>query len=157
MYKTIPKLTLNVITVQDVLNWLLPALGILASFILIWYLWRYIRNSNRAGRMSEFNEKTFQKLVEKGDHEHPICADCKISMRVEIRYKGFMKDSGDFLISRETADSILQSLVDGKRISEQDRENILRYFNDHDDITEKLFKRYKCPNCSRIIVLPYDN
>ena len=153
-----PVLSINAVTAQEVLNWVLPAVGILITLVVIWYVWRYLRNSNRAGRISDFDERTFKKLVEVDDSvtdHHAICSDCKIPMRVEIKYKDFMKDTGDFLINRDTAIHSLKSLLEGERISQEDYDSVLVFFNKHPKIQEQLFKRYKCPNCEKTVVLPY--
>ena len=76
-------------------------------------------------------------------------------MRTEIRYKDFMKDQGEFLINRDTAEPTLLSLVKGERISQEDKENILQFFDENPNVHEQLFRRYKCPNCSKVVVLPY--
>ncbi|NHJ04587.1 MAG: hypothetical protein EAX90_07175 [Candidatus Heimdallarchaeota archaeon] len=150
-------LTVNDISAESILNWVLPAVGTVLAVALIIYLWRYLKKSNEVGRISEFDERTFKKLiVEKGADEFiPICEKCKMPMRVEIHYKDFMKDQGEFLISRETAKKELQSLVDGDRILEEDMSNILEFFNDNPKIKQQLFKRYKCSNCSAMKVFPY--
>ncbi|MBN1330575.1 MAG: hypothetical protein JXA54_13960 [Candidatus Heimdallarchaeota archaeon] len=153
-----PKLfTINEITTQTVLNWLLPALGIIAGIFVIWFVWRYLRHSNEAGRISEFNERTFKKLIsdEVEQEHHPVCEKCKMLMRVEIRYKDFMKDQGDFLIHRDTAEHTLESLVNSGRITKNDMKTILQFFIDNPKINEQTFKRYRCVNCNKIEVLPY--
>jgi len=152
----IPLLSINAITAQEVLNWVLPAVGIVITLIVLWYVWRYLRNANRAGRSSDFDERTFKKLVEvESSEDSQVCSECKIPMRVEIHYKDFMKDTGDFLLNRETAIHSVKSLLEGNRISQGDYDSILTFFNEHPDIKEQLFKRYKCPNCEKTIVLPY--
>ena len=157
MIDKINNLTLNEISAESILNWVLPTVGTVLAIALIIYLWRYIKKSNEAGRISEFDERTFKKLVEeKGTEEtHPFCNECKMPMRVEIHYKDFMKDQGEFLISRETAEKELQSLLDGKRISQEDKEAIINFFEENPEINQQLFKRYKCTNCSKMVVLPY--
>lgn len=148
---------LNDFTAQTVLNWVLPAVGSVIAIALIIYLWRYLRKSNEVGRISEFDEKTFKKLiVDKEESEQlPVCNECKMPMRVEIRYKDFMKDQGDFLIDRKTAKNSLQSLVDTERISQEDMDSILEFFDENPEINQQLFKRYKCPSCKKVEVLPY--
>ena len=156
--RKIPVLSVNAATAQDVLNWVLPAVGIVITLVVIWYVWRYLRNANRAGRISEFDERTFKKLVEVDESSidgHPICAECKIPMRVEIKYKDFMKDTGDFLLNRDTVIHSLKTLCEGERITQEDYDSILLFFNEHPDVQEQLFKRYKCPNCDKTVVLPY--
>jgi len=157
--REIPLLSTNAVTAQEVLNWVLPAVGIVITLIVLWYVWRYLRNSNRAGRISDFDERAFKKLVEvdSSDDSHQVCSECKIPMRFEIRYKDYMKDTGDFLLNRDTAIHSLKSLVDGERISQEDYDAILVFFNDHPDVQEQLFKRFKCPNCDKIVVLSYEN
>lgn len=142
------------ITAQNVLNWLLPAIGTVAAIALLIYLWRYTRKQNQAGRISDFNERTFKKLIKEGE-QLGFCEDCKIPMRVEIHYKDFMKDTGDFLIHRETAVHTLKSLVECERISQEDVDSILLFFESHPEIQQQLFKRYKCSNCKKLKVLPY--
>ena len=157
MIEKISDLALNEISAENILNWVLPAVGTVLAIALIIYLWRYLRKSNEVGRISEFDERTFKKLVvEKSANEFiPICEKCKMPMRVEIHYKDFMKDQGEFLISRETAKKELQSLVDGDRILEEDMNNILEFFTNNPEVNQQLFKRYKCSNCSAVKVLPY--
>jgi hypothetical protein len=157
--RKIPRLSINAVTAQVVLDWVLPAVGIIITLIVIWYVWRYLRNSNRAGRISEFDERTFKKLVEveSSAEMQNVCPECKIPMRLEIRYKDYMKDTGDFLINRDTAIHSLKSLLEGERISQDDYDAILVYFNDHPEVKEQLFKRFKCPNCEKTIILPYEN
>jgi len=157
--REIPLLSVNAATTQDVLDWVLPAVGILITLIVLWYVWRYLKNSNRAGRVSDFDERTFKKLVEVdlSEDSQQICSECKIPMRLEIRYKDYMKDTGDFLLNRDTAIHSLKSLVEGERISQVDYDAILVFFNDHPDVQEQLFKRFKCPNCDKTVVLPYEN
>ncbi|MHA1125715.1 MAG: hypothetical protein ACTSO7_08295 [Candidatus Heimdallarchaeota archaeon] len=159
MNREIPLLSVNAATTQDVLDWVLPAVGILITLIVLWYVWRYLKNSNRAGRVSDFDERTFKKLVEVdlSEDSQQICSECKIPMRLEIRYKDYMKDTGDFLLNRDTAIHSLKSLVEGERISQVDYDAILVFFNDHPDVQEQLFKRFKCPNCDKTVVLPYEN
>ena len=142
------------ISAQNIFNILLPIIGAIAAIALLIYLWRYIRKGNQAGRISEFDEKTFKKLIKNGE-QSGFCEDCKIPMRVEIRYKDFMKDSGDFLINRDTAIHTLKSLVEGERISQEDMDFILVFFDSHPEIQQQLFKRYKCSNCNKVKVLPY--
>lgn len=151
-----PTLAANDITVKDVLNWLLPALGVVAAALVILFVWRYIRQSDQTGRISEFNEKTFKKLIGTDEQEKLlICQKCKMPMRVEIRYRDFMKDTGDFLVSKETVEQTTDSLVKTGRISEKDKARILTFFESHPEIEQQMFKRYKCPNCSKTSVLPY--
>lgn len=148
---------INEITAQTVLNWLLPALGVIAGIFIIWFVWRYLRHSNEVGRSSEFNERTFKKLIgdEVEQEHHPVCEKCKMLMRIEIRYKDFMKDQGDFLIHRDTAEQTLESLVNSGRISKIDMANMLQFFDDNPEINEQIFKRYRCTNCNKVEVLPY--
>ncbi|HUT80997.1 MAG TPA: hypothetical protein VMZ29_07325 [Candidatus Bathyarchaeia archaeon] len=150
-------LTINEITAQIVLNWLLPALGVLAGIFIIWFVWRYLKHSNEAGRVSEFNERTFKKLIsdEVEQEHHPVCEKCKMLMRVEIRFKDFMKDQGDFLVHRDVAEQTLESLVNSGRITKNDMKAMLQFFTDNPKINEQLFKRYRCMNCNKIEVLPY--
>jgi hypothetical protein len=151
-----PFLSTNDITAQDVLNWVLPALGIAAAAVVIYFSWRYLRKSDSVGRVSEFNEKTFKKLIKNEDQEYlPNCLQCKMPMRVEIRYRDFMKDTGDFLIVKETAEQTVASLVGVGRISEEDKIKILKFFEEHPELDQQLFRRYKCPNCSEVKVVPY--
>jgi cytochrome c-type biogenesis protein CcmH/NrfF len=152
-----PDLSINATLTEEILNWGLPILGVIFAGLIIWFIWRYVRKSNPAGRISEFDEKALKKLIEdKGSQKHlPFCADCKMPMRVEIRYKDFMKDQGDFLISRETAELTMASLVGSSRISQADMDLMDEYFTSHPELEQQLFKRYKCPNCSKIHVLPY--
>ena len=158
MNREIPLLSTNAVTAQEVLNWVLPAVGIIITLIVLWYVWRYLRNSNRAGRSSDFDERAFKKLVEvESAEDSQICTECKIPMRLEIRYKDYMKDTGDFLLNRETVSYSLKSLLKGERISQDDHDAILVFFNDHPDVKEQLFKRYKCPNCDKTVVLPYES
>lgn len=142
------------ISAQNIFNILLPIIGAVAAIALLIYLWRYIRKGNQVGRISEFDEKTFKKLIKNGE-QSGYCEECKIPMRVEIRYKDFMKDSGDFLINRETAIHTLKSLVEGERISQEDMDFILIFFDSHPEIQQQLFKRYKCSNCNKVKVFPY--
>jgi len=142
------------ITAQSVLNWLLPTIGSVAAIALLIYLWRYMRKQNHVGRISEFSEKTFKKLIKEGE-QPGFCEDCKIPMRVEIHYKDFMKDTGDFLIHRETAVHTLKSFVECERISQKDVDSILLFFESHPEVNQQLFKRYKCSNCKKLKVLPY--
>lgn len=154
--REIPLLSINAVTAQEVLNWVLPAVGIVITLLVLWYVWRYLRNSNRAGRVSDFDERTFKKLVEvESSEDSQVCSDCKIPMRLEIRYKDYMKDTGDFLINRDSAIHTLKSLLEGERISQDDYDAILVFFSDHPEVKEQLFKRYKCPNCEKTVVLPY--
>ena len=122
MNNKIPVISINDVTAEQVLNWVLPILGALIIAVVIWYIWRYIKQSNQAGRISEFNEKTFKKLV--GDEGAvdllPFCQECKMAMRVEIKYKDFMKDTGDFLVSRDSAEPALRTFVDMERITQED-------------------------------------
>jgi cytochrome c-type biogenesis protein CcmH/NrfF len=156
LYQIIPILAANDVTAKDILNWLLPALGVVAAGLVILFVWRYVRKSDHAGRISEFNEKTFKKLIETDEQELlPICQKCKITMRVEIKYRDFMKDTGDFLISKETAEHTTDSLVKTGRINEEDVTRIITFFESHPEIEQQMFKRYKCPNCSDTSVLPY--
>jgi hypothetical protein len=156
--REISLLSINAVTAQEVLNWVLPAVGIVITLFVLWYVWRYLRNSNRAGRISDFDERIFKKLVEvESAEDSQVCSECKIPMRLEIRYKDFMKDTGDFLLNRDTAVHSLKSLVEGERISQDDYDSVLVFFNDHPDVKEQLFKRYKCPNCEKTVVLPYEN
>lgn len=158
LYKIIPILTINDITVKEILNWLLPALGIIAAALVILFVWRYVRQSDQAGRISEFNEKTFKKLIESDEQEKlPTCHKCKITMRVEIKYRDFMKDTGDFLISKDTAEQTTDSLVKTDRINEEDKTRILTFFEKHPDVKQQMFRRYKCPNCSETKVLSYQS
>ena len=158
MNREIPLLSINAVTAQEVLNWVLPAVGILITLLVLWYVWRYLRNSNRAGRISDFDERTFKKLVKvESAEDSQVCSECKIPMRLEIRYKDFMKDTGDFLLNRDTVVHSLKSLLEGERISQDDYDSVLVFFNDHPDVKEQLFKRYKCPNCEKTVVLPYEN
>lgn len=154
MIQEINSLLTQEITAQSVLNWLLPAIGTVAAIALLIYLWRYMRKENHAGRISEFNEKVFKKLIKEGE-QPGYCEDCKIPMRVEIHYKDFMKDTGDFLVHRETAAHTLKSFVDCARMSQKDMDLILLFFDSHPEIKQQLFKRYKCPNCNKLKVLPY--
>jgi len=142
------------ITAQNVLNWLLPAIGIVAAIALLIYLWRYMRKANHVGRISEFNEREFKKLIKEGK-KPGFCEDCKIPMRVEIHYRDFLKDTGDFLIHRETAAHTLKSFVDCERMSQEDADLILLFFDSQPKIQQQLFKRYKCPNCNKMKILPY--
>ncbi|NHK30298.1 MAG: hypothetical protein FK730_03030 [Asgard group archaeon] len=156
MYQIIPILAANDITAKDILNWLLPALGVVAAALVILFVWRYVRKSDHAGRISEFNEKTFKKLIETDEQELlPICQKCKITMRVEIKYRDFMKDTGDFLISKEMEEHTIDSLVKTGRINEEDVTRIRTFFEANPEIEQQMFKRYKCPNCSDTCVLPY--
>ncbi|MFW9923032.1 MAG: hypothetical protein ACFFDW_07055 [Candidatus Thorarchaeota archaeon] len=150
-------LMLKDFSAQTILNWVLPAVGTLIAIALIIYLWRYLRKSNEVGRITEFDEKGFKKLIEEhGSEEYaPFCQNCKLPMRFEIRYKDFMKDQGDFLINKETAEQTLKTLVECERISQEHMDFIMAYFEANPELEQQLFKRYKCPNCSRIKVIPY--
>ncbi|NHJ84851.1 MAG: hypothetical protein FK734_05280 [Asgard group archaeon] len=153
-----PDLMTKAVTAEQVFNWLLPAFGVVVLLFLFWYIWRYVRASNKAGRVSEFSERTLKRLIDEKyeDETIPFCNKCKMPMRVEIRYKDFLKDSGDFLITRETVEPTLQSLVECDRISKTDKEEVLSFFAKHPNIDQQLFKRYKCPNCSKVQILPYN-
>ncbi|MBK5114945.1 MAG: hypothetical protein KGD59_15305 [Candidatus Heimdallarchaeota archaeon] len=157
MINITPDLSINATIAEEILNWGLPILGVIFAGLIIWFIWRYVRKSNSAGRISEFDEKALKKLIEdKGSQKHiPFCEDCKMPMRIEIRYKDFMKDQGDFLISRETAEHTMASLVGSGRISQDDMDLMDEYFTSHPELEQQLFKRYKCPNCSKTHVLPY--
>ena len=158
MINRIPEMSQKAWEGSKYLNWILPGIGLLISLILLWYLWRYLRKSNKAGRMSEFDERTFKKLLEEegvDDQQLPFCSDCKLPMRVEIHYKGFMKDQGEFLIQKKTAKQTLKTLVECERISKEDEKNILAFFAKSHTVDQQQFKRYKCPNCSKVQVLPY--
>ena len=157
MFTKTPDLSINQTLTEEILNWVLPILGVIIAGLIIWYIWRYTRRSDHAGRISEFDEKALKKLIEdKGTQKHlPYCEDCKMPMRTEIRYKDFMKDQGEFLISSETAEHTLTSLVGSSRISQEDMDLIKEFFTSHPELDQQLFKRYKCPNCSNIQVLPY--
>ena len=154
MNKETYNLIVQDIDATNVFNILLPILGTIFAIALLIYLWRYVRKGNQAGRISEFDEKTFKKLIKDGE-QSSFCEDCKIPMRVEIHYKDFLKDSGDFLINRETAVHTLKTLVECERISQEDSDLILVFFDSHPEIQQQLFKRYKCPNCGKVKVLPY--
>jgi hypothetical protein len=147
----------NAIDTQTILNWVLIGLGIAVFLFLLLYLWRYIRQSNQAGRISDFDERTFKKLVgeERSKEQIPVCKKCKTPMRVEIRYKDFLKDTGDFLFHQESVEQTTTSLVACDRISKKDKEAILLFFKEHPEIEQQLFKRYKCPNCHSVQILPY--
>jgi len=155
-YQT-PSLILQKITSSTFLNWFLPALGVIATLFVIIFVWRYLRHSNQAGRISEFNERTFKKLiVEEGIQEQiPFCNECHLPMRLETTYKDFLHDQGEFLIYRETLEESLSNLQKSGRIAEPDEERIRLYFKHHPSTQEHLFRRYKCPNCSKVQVLPY--
>jgi len=157
LFTKTPDLSINQTLTEEILNWVLPILGVIFAGLIIWYIWRYTRRSDHAGRISEFDEKALKKLIEdKGTQKHlPYCEDCKMPMRTEIRYKDFMKDQGEFLISSETAEHTLTSLVGSSRISQEDMDLIKEFFTSHPELDQQLFKRYKCPNCSNIQVLPY--
>lgn len=152
-----PFLTINEITAQSVLNWLLPSLGGIAAFLVILFVWRYLRHSNEAGRVSEFNERTFKKIVEtEGSAEDlPFCEKCKLPMRVEIKYKDFLQDSGEFTIDRDSIEEMLVPMVKSGRITEENREMINDFFKKNSSITQQTFRRYKCPHCSKVIIKPY--
>jgi hypothetical protein len=151
-----PILTTNDITARDVLNWVLPAIGVLAAVVVIYFVWRYLRQSDRVGRVSEFNEKTFKRIIKDKETEHlPNCSKCKMPMRVEIRYRDFMKDTGDFLISKDALEQTTKTLLESGRISEDDRVNIVTFFVENPETKQQLFRRYKCPNCSDVHVIPY--
>ena len=87
----IPKeLTCHAWSAQNFFNWLLIGIGVFATLFLVFYIWRYVRLSNRAGRMSEFDERTFKKIIEKElqeDSTQPFCQNCKIPMTKEVHYK----------------------------------------------------------------------
>lgn len=157
MFTKTPDLSINQTLTEEILNWVLPILGVIFAGLIIWYIWRYTRKSDHAGRISEFDEKALKKLIEdKGTQKHlPYCEDCKMPMRTEIRYKDFMKDQGEFLISSETAEHTLTSLVGSSRISQEDMDLIKEFFTSHPELDQQLFKRYKCSNCSNIQVFPY--
>ncbi|MEA2071585.1 MAG: hypothetical protein U9O98_09890 [Asgard group archaeon] len=150
-------MTTNAWEAPTIINWILPAIGIVVSLILLFYLWRYIRYSNEAGRLSEFDERTFKQLVKKGSEKEiqAVCPECHIPMRVEIRYKDHLKDSGDFLITTKSLEETLHSLVECYRITEIDARRIKQFFKDHPGKEQQLFKRYRCPNCEKTVVLPY--
>jgi len=152
-----PNLSINATITEEILNWALPILGVVFAGLIILFIWRYVRRSDQAGRISEFDEKALKKIIEeKVTKEHkPFCDDCKMPMRMEIRYKDFMKDQGEFLINRETADHTLNSLVGNERISQEDRDLIIEFFEAHPNLEQHLFRRYKCPNCTKTSVLPY--
>ncbi|NPE07939.1 MAG: hypothetical protein GNW80_06640 [Asgard group archaeon] len=157
MINITPNLSVNATLAEEILNWGLPILGVIFTGLIIWFIWRYVRKSNPAGRISEFDEKSLKKLIEdKGTQKHlPYCGDCKMPMRTEIRYKDFMKDQGEFLISSETAENTLTSLAGSGRISQEDMDLIKEFFASHPELEQQLFRRYKCPNCSKTQVLPY--
>ncbi|MHA1213058.1 MAG: hypothetical protein ACTSSH_11410 [Candidatus Heimdallarchaeota archaeon] len=150
-------LSTNEVTGQTVLNWLLPALGVLAAIFIIWFAWRYLREGNPAGRLSEFNERTFKKLIEhEGDQvQKPLCSKCKLPMRYETKYEDFRQDQGEFNIQRKAAKETLVILAKSKRITKRDKTRILEFFDDHPEISEQLFKRYKCTNCEKVEILPF--
>ena len=150
-------LSINATLAEEILNWALPILGVIFAGLIIWFIWRYVRRSDHVGRISEFDEKALKKIIkEKGDKEHiPFCEDCKMPMRMEIRYKDFMKDQGEFLVSRETAEHTLTSLLGNERITQDDMDLIVQFFEKNPELDQHLFRRYKCPNCSKTQVLPY--
>jgi hypothetical protein len=154
-----PELTSQVWDAPAYVDWLLPVLGSIGIIILLFYLWNIFRKSNQAGRISEFDEKGFRKIVkdeeESEKHSAPLCPECKLPMRKEIRYKDFLKDTGEFLITRESLQEITQSLVDCQRISKEDKKRILEFFESNPSSNQQTFRRYKCPNCSKVLVLPY--
>ncbi len=157
MFTKTSDLSINQTLAEEILNWALPILGVIFTGLIIWFIWRYVRKSDHTGRISEFDEKSLKKLIEeKGTQKHlPYCEDCKMPMRKEIRYKDFMKDQGEFLISSETAEHTLNSLVGSSRISQDDMDLITEFFASHPELDQQLFRRYKCPNCSKTLVLPY--
>jgi hypothetical protein len=152
-----PDLSINATLAEEILNWALPILGVIFAGLIIWFIWRYVKKSDQAGRISEFDEKALKKIIEeKGTQEHiPFCDDCKMPMRMEIRYKDFMKDQGEFLINRESAEHTLTSLVGSGRITQEDMDSVNQFFADNPELEQHLFRRYKCPNCSKTLVLPY--
>ncbi len=157
MFNITPDLSINATLAEEILNWGLPILGVIFAGLIILFIWRYVKRSDRVGRISEFDEKALKKIIEeKGTQEHiPHCSVCKMPMRMEIRYKDFMKDQGEFLINRETAEYTLNSLVGSERITQEDMDLIVQYFEDHPNLEQYLFRRYKCTNCSKTKVLPY--
>lgn len=157
MINITPDFSVNATLTEEILNWVLPILGVIFTGLIIWFIWRYVRKSDHAGRISEFDEKSLKKLIEeKGTQQHlPYCVECKMPMRTEIHYKDFMKDQGEFLINSETAENTLTSLVGSSRISQEDMDLITEFFISHPELEQQLFKRYKCPNCSKTQVLPY--
>lgn len=152
------KLVQNAWKAQDYINWILPGIGIIISFILVWYLWRYIRHSNQAGRISEFDERTFQRIIKEGpEGQHtPLCPDCELPMRVETHYKDYLQDSGEFVFQRETLKPSLNQFLENGQITQKDKNRILGYFDKHSTLKEQRFRRYKCPDCGRVEVLPYN-
>ncbi|MCF2144645.1 MAG: hypothetical protein K9W42_13185 [Candidatus Heimdallarchaeota archaeon] len=156
MYYQSPVLTLQKITSTTFLNWFLPALGIIAAVLVVIFIWRYLKHSNQAGRISEFDERAFKKIIkEESSHQLPFCSDCNLPMRLETTYKDFLHDQGEFLIYRLTLEETLTNLVKSERITTDDESKIHQFFDEHPNSTEHLFRRYKCPNCSKVVVLPY--